>query len=134
MSSCLAAASFLAVYSCASKSGVAVSEVAQGDAVSAPSAEASMAERYPPEALTMEQGKAMKASPTGYGGSVNFQRVELVREIAVNFQGSAFSKDYAEDRSHVYAWSDLLESKRISSTTPGACLSCKTSSISAIFA
>lgn len=132
---CIVAAGFLMLASCAPKSGSEGRAATKGEAVSASSAEVgSMAERYPHEALTMEQGKAMKASPTGYGGSVNFQRVELVREIAVNFQGSAFAKDYAEDRSHVYAWSDLLTSKRISASTPGACLSCKTSSVASIFA
>ncbi len=110
------------------------------DAVSAATAEADgptaeqWAKRFPLEAKMNESNRVMSASPTGYGGSVPFQRVELLAEISTNFKGSPFIKDYAEDRGHVYALEDLLASKRISEKTPGACLSCKTSDIADIFA
>ncbi len=110
------------------------------DAVSAATVEANgptasqWAKRFPLEVKMNESNKLMAPSPTGYGGSVQFQRVELLPEISTNFKGSPFLKDYAEDRGHVYALEDLLASKRIGEKTPGACLSCKTSDIADIFA
>jgi nitrite reductase (cytochrome c-552) len=72
-------------------------------------------------------------SPTGYGGSVPFQRWDLVPEIKTNFAGIAFSKDYKEDRGHVWAWEDLFETERTGANSPGACLTCKTTEIAEIF-
>jgi nitrite reductase (cytochrome c-552) len=72
-------------------------------------------------------------SPTGYGGSVPFQRWDLVPEIKTNFTGIAFSKNYKEDRGHVWAWEDLFETERTGANSPGACLTCKTTEIAEIF-
>ncbi len=128
-----------AVASCAPKPAPAQAPQ-QPDAVGAatPEAEgpnaAQWAARFPLQAKMDADNRIMAPSPTGYGGSVPFQRVGLVKELAVNFRGSPFSKDYAEDRGHVYAWEDLLKTKRVSDKSPGACLSCKTSSIADIYA
>ncbi len=65
-------------------------------------------------------------SPTGYGGSVNVQKSDMQPEIFENFKGMPFSKDYSEDRGHVYAVEDLLHSKRIGPASKGACITCKT--------
>ncbi len=46
--------------------------------------------------------------------------------MIANFAGMPFSKDYAEDRGHVYAVEDLKDSKRIGPASKGACITCKT--------
>ncbi len=84
-------------------------------------------------AATWDAASEESPSPTGYGGSVPFQRWDLVPEIKTNFAGIAFSKDYKEDRGHVYAWDDLFETDRTGANSPGACLTCKTTSIGDIF-
>lgn len=65
-------------------------------------------------------------SPTGYGGSVKEEKADKQPEIYTNFKGYPFSKDYTEDRGHLYAMEDLRTSKRISAASKGACITCKT--------
>jgi len=90
-------------------------------------------EAFPLQAADNEKNYIEQASPTGYNGSLPFQRWELTPEIKTNFSGIAFSKDYKEDRGHVYAWDDIFETDRTSDKTPGACITCKTSDIEVIF-
>ena len=47
-------------------------------------------------------------------------------ELFINFKGMPFSKDYTEDRGHMYALEDIKESKRVGPATKGACITCKT--------
>ncbi len=75
----------------------------------------------------------MAPSPTGFGGSEKVQKSVKEPEILVNFKGMAFSKDYAEDRGHPYAVQDLKETKRVNPTTPGACMTCKSSNLIDIY-
>lgn len=90
-------------------------------------------EAYPLQAASNELNHIEKSSPTGYNGSVPFQRWDLTPEIVINFDGIAFSKDYKEDRGHVFAWDDIFETARTSEKSPGACITCKTSAIEPIF-
>jgi len=90
-------------------------------------------EAFPLQTASNEMNRREELSPTGYNGSVPFQRWDLTPEIRTNFQGIAFSKDYKEDRGHVYAWDDLFETERTSEKTPGACITCKTSDIDLVF-
>jgi nitrite reductase (cytochrome c-552) len=84
---------------------------------------------YPLEYKSFQRNLEMSPSPTGYGGSVNYQKSEKEPEIFVNFKGFGFSKDYSEDRGHPYAVKDLLKSKRVTPKTPGACMTCKTANL-----
>lgn len=68
-------------------------------------------------------------SPTGYNGSINYQKVEHQPEIQINFKGNPFSKDYTEDRGHPYSLEDLKRSGRIGPATKGACITCKTPAV-----
>ena len=89
--------------------------------------------QYPLQAESWFAGEKMEKSPTGYGGSVPFQHLEARPELRVIYKGSAFATDYREDRGHVYAWEDILETKRVGAKTPASCMTCKTSSIADVF-
>jgi nitrite reductase (cytochrome c-552) len=84
---------------------------------------------YPLEYKSFQKNRETAASPTGFGGSINVQKSLKEPEILMNFKGMAFSKDYTEDRGHPYALEDLLKSRRVTPTTPGACMTCKTANL-----
>ena len=88
---------------------------------------------YPLEYASYMKNRQMSPSPTGYGGSEKVQKSILQPEILINFKGNPFSKDYTEDRGHPYALDDLLDSKRIGPTSPGACITCKTPQLEVFF-
>lgn len=81
---------------------------------------------YPLQYESFKKNAEMAPSPTGYGGSIKVQKSEMQPEILVNFKGMPFSKDYTEDRGHVYTMTDLMETKRIGPASKGACITCKT--------
>lgn len=85
--------------------------------------------QYPLEYKSFQRNLEMSASPTGFGGSIKYQKSEKEPEILVNFKGYGFSKDYSEDRGHPYALEDLLKSKRVTPKSPGACMTCKTANL-----
>lgn len=89
---------------------------------------------YPLQYASYEKNKEMKASPTGYGGSLPVQKWDMQPEIKVNFDGMAFSKDYKEDRGHSYALLDQKESARVTKATVGSCIVCKTPYVEKLFA
>jgi nitrite reductase (cytochrome c-552) len=88
---------------------------------------------YPLEYQSYLKNKEMAPSPTGFGGSVKDQKSIKEPEILMNFKGMAFSKDYTEDRGHLYAMTDLNETKRIGPATPGSCMTCKTANLRDIY-
>jgi nitrite reductase (cytochrome c-552) len=63
---------------------------------------------------------------TQYGGSEPYQKVEADPRLKRLFAGNPFSKDYKEDRGHVYSLQDVRETQRVNEKTPGTCYSCKT--------
>lgn len=77
--------------------------------------------------------KEMRASPTGWGGSKPVQKLELNPELKILFAGNGFSKDYLEDRGHIWAMTDLKNSGRITGKTPASCLVCKTPYVSELY-
>jgi len=91
-------------------------------------------EVFPLQTESNDRNHEEELSPTGYNGSKPFQRWDLTPEIKTNFAGIAFSKDYKEDRGHVYAWEDLFETVRTGPESPAACLTCKTSDVELVFA
>ncbi len=88
---------------------------------------------YPLQYQSFLKNREMAQSPTGFGGSVNYQKSTKEPEILVNFKGMAFSKDYSEDRGHPYALEDLKASKRVTPETPGSCMTCKSANIHDIY-
>lgn len=74
------------------------------------------------ETKNLEQSK----TPTGYGGSIPYQHWDDEPANVPNFAGYAFSKDYAEDRGHVYAMEDIDKTLRITDKSTGYCITCKT--------
>ncbi len=81
---------------------------------------------YPLQYASYRKMAEEAPSPTGYGGSIKVQKSEMQPEMLMLFKGMPFGKDYAEDRGHVYALTDLRESKRIGPASKGACITCKT--------
>ena len=89
---------------------------------------------YPLQYASYEKNKEMKASPTGYGGSLNVQKWDMQPELKANFAGMPFSKDYREDRGHPYALQDQKESARVTPATVGSCIACKTPYVEKLYA
>lgn len=88
---------------------------------------ASWQSQYPLQYASYNRTAEIADSPGGiFGGSVLTQHSLRQPEILTNFKGNAFSKDYAEDRGHVYALEDNYNSGRIGEATKGACITCKT--------
>ncbi|MCE5284619.1 MAG: ammonia-forming cytochrome c nitrite reductase subunit c552 [Pelosinus sp.] len=81
---------------------------------------------YPLEYESYMKNYDMSASPTGYGGSLKVQKSDMQPELFENFKGMPFSKDYTEDRGHLFALEDIKDSKRVGPATKGACITCKT--------
>ena len=88
---------------------------------------------YPLQYASYLKNRQMSPSPTGYGGSEKVQKSIMQPELLTNFKGNPFSKDYTEDRGHPYAVEDLLDTKRIGPTSPGACITCKTAHVETFF-
>jgi nitrite reductase (cytochrome c-552) len=84
---------------------------------------------YPLEYKSFQRNLEMSPSPTGFGGSVNYQKSTREPEILENFKGMPFSKDYAEDRGHPYALEDIKKTRRVTPQTLGSCMTCKTANL-----
>lgn len=81
---------------------------------------------YPLQYESYKKNYDMSSSPTGYGGSLKVQKSDMQPELLTIFKGNPFSKDYSEDRGHVYALEDIKDTKRIGPASKGACITCKT--------
>ncbi|MCF0156674.1 MAG: ammonia-forming cytochrome c nitrite reductase subunit c552 [Veillonella sp.] len=87
----------------------------------------SFKDAYPLEYNSYEEkNKDMSKTPTGYGGSVLYQHWDDEPANKPNFAGYSFSKDYQEDRGHVYALEDIDNTARINDKSTGYCITCKT--------
>jgi len=64
-------------------------------------------------------------TPTTYGGSQPFSKLEKDPRLVILFAGYPFSKDYNEERGHMNALTDVRTTKRVNETTAGTCYSCK---------
>jgi nitrite reductase (cytochrome c-552) len=67
------------------------------------------------------------ATKTEFGGSVAHSKLEEDPRLVTLFAGNAFSKDYKDERGHMWSLDDVRETLRVNETTPGTCYSCKTS-------
>lgn len=131
-----AVAFILSLSACLSPDKATVSD-AEADASSAASGPEATVEAwiaaYPFQAETDRNNLVLEPSPSSYGGSVHFERSELMPELLVNFKGSGFGVEYLEDRGHAYSMKDLTLSKRVTAKTPGSCINCKSGAIGEIF-
>jgi nitrite reductase (cytochrome c-552) len=78
-----------------------------------------------PNQYTTFQQTGSNTGTTPYGGSDPVQKLDVDPRLRTLFAGMAFSKDYKEDRGHLWSLTDVRETERISETTPGTCYSCK---------
>lgn len=81
---------------------------------------------YPLQYASFMKNKEMGPKEGDFGGNTKYQHSVKQPEILVNFKGMPFSKDYTEDRGHVYAMEDLMETQRTGPASKGACITCKT--------
>jgi nitrite reductase (cytochrome c-552) len=66
-------------------------------------------------------------TPTTYGGSQPFSKLEVDPRLVKLFAGYGFSIEYNEDRGHLNSVSDVRKIKRVNEKTPATCYSCKSS-------
>ncbi|HRQ23883.1 MAG TPA: ammonia-forming cytochrome c nitrite reductase subunit c552, partial [Anaerolineales bacterium] len=70
---------------------------------------------------------------TAFGGSSAFSWLERDPRQKILFAGMAFSKEYNDDRGHMWSLHDVRETARLNldlsnpARTPGTCYSCKSS-------
>jgi nitrite reductase (cytochrome c-552) len=83
-------------------------------------------ENFPNQYSTLLQTKENKARTT-YGGSEAYSKLEEDPRLVTLFAGYGFSKDYNEERGHLFALEDVRGTLRVNETTPGTCYSCKSS-------
>lgn len=69
--------------------------------------------------------KTQNQSPTAWGGSQPYSKLERDPRMKTIFAGNAFSKDYKEDRGHYWSVEDVSTTGR--NPTAGTCWTCKSS-------
>ena len=62
---------------------------------------------------------------TKYGGAFPRDYLKETPANVILFAGYGFSKEYRQARGHVYAIEDVTKTKRVNSTTPATCWTCK---------
>ncbi len=82
------------------------------------------AENFPREADGFRRTK-QNLGRTKYGGSENYQKLEVNPAMKRFWAGYAFSIDYREERGHAWAFTDVTETKRLGDQKPGTCFTCK---------
>lgn len=68
---------------------------------------------------------------TKYSGSVKRSKFDHDKEpyLPILFNGYGFALDYNEDRGHLYANEDILDTARINDKSIGSCLTCKSTAV-----
>ncbi len=81
---------------------------------------------FPNQWSTLQKTKE-NASKTEFGGSVGHSKLEEDPRLVTLFGGYPFSKDYNDERGHMWSLDDVRATKRVNEKTPGTCYSCKSS-------
>ena len=76
------------------------------------------AENFPREADGFRRTK-QNVGRTKYGGSENYQKLDINPAMKRLWAGYAFSIDYREERGHAWAFTDVTETKRLGTKNPG---------------
>lgn len=88
---------------------------------------------YPKQYDGYMKNAEMSTAATVYGGSKEIDKLEQWPFLKTMFAGMPFSKDYKEDRGHVYSMEDLLKIKRINEKSIAACYTCKSANVPAVY-
>ncbi|AVX19789.1 nitrite reductase (cytochrome c-552) [Carboxydocella sporoproducens DSM 16521] len=84
-------------------------------------------DKYPLQYASYLKNK--EGGMTEFGGSDKVPKADTEPEIKKLFAGYGFSKDYNEDRGHVYAVEDVTSTKRLKPNTPATCMTCKSTQV-----
>lgn len=84
---------------------------------------------YPKQYDGYLKNEEMSDEGTKYGGSVQRDHLEEYPEMLALFAGYSFSKEYNEDRGHVYTLEDVTKIKRVSEKTTASCMTCKSANV-----
>ncbi len=82
-----------------------------------------LAKYYPRHWDSYQKNYEQRVEPSKWGGSVNRDKLEQFPQMVELWKGYGFSKEYTEDRGHVYSMIDVTETGR--QPAKGQCLSCK---------
>ena len=78
-------------------------------------------------ALYLKTGE-MSRDPSRYGGSDKEDKLAAYPYLRTIFKGYSFSKEYTDDRGHVYSLEDVTQTKRVDpEKTVATCITCKSS-------
>ncbi len=81
---------------------------------------------FPNQWSTFQQTKE-NSTKTEFGGSVAHSKLEEDPRLVTLFAGYGFSKDYNDERGHMWSLEDVRATLRVNEKTPGTCYSCKSS-------
>jgi len=70
---------------------------------------------------------------TNYGSSERKSHIAAYPWKQNIWAGYGFSKDYNEERGHVWSVIDLTSTQRVNAKTPGSCLTCKTPNVPVLY-
>lgn len=75
--------------------------------------------------------KNLDMEDTKYSGSVKRSKFDADKEpfLPILFSGYGFATEYNEDRGHIYALEDVREIARITDSSVGSCLTCKSTAV-----
>ncbi len=84
---------------------------------------------YPKEYDSYLKNQETSDEGTKYGGSIQSSHLKKYPDLLILFAGYGFSKEYNEDRGHVYTLTDVTKIKRVNEKTTGSCMTCKSSQV-----
>ena len=80
---------------------------------------------YPLQYESYLKSAEMGKGPSKYKGSVPESALDKFPYMRTLWEGMPFSKEYNENRGHVYALTDVKKIKRVNDKTPLTCMTCK---------
>jgi len=89
---------------------------------------------YPRHYDSYMKNKKTDPAPLRYGGSNPVSNLDLNPYMKSLWAGMAFSKEYNEDRGHLYTIEDVTKIARVNDKTTASCMYCKSSEIPALLA
>lgn len=89
---------------------------------------------YPHEYDSYLKNREMSDEGTKYGGSTQRDHLAEHPELKTLFAGYGFSKEYNEDRGHVYTLEDVQKIKRVNEKTTASCMTCKSANVPGLIA
>ncbi len=84
---------------------------------------------YPRHYDSFQRNYEMSQAPSVYGGSEPVSKLEQYPYLKTLFGGYGFSKEYNEDRGHVYTVEDVLHIERVGAKTTATCMTCKSAEV-----